>query len=83
VAKTKAAGSKARQGGNVGGKRLGVKLPHGQGVRAGGIIVRQRGTKIHPGEGVGLGRDFTIFAKRDGKVAFSRKDKRRKKVSVV
>ncbi|MFH1896151.1 MAG: 50S ribosomal protein L27 [bacterium] len=83
MAKTKAAGSKARQGGNIAGKRLGVKLSHGQAVRAGGIIVRQRGTKVHPGTGVGLGRDFTIFAMRDGKVEFGRKDKRRKKVSVV
>jgi len=83
MAKTKAAGSKARQGGNIKGKRLGVKLSDGQAVRAGGIIVRQRGTKVHPGVGVGLGRDFTIFAKKDGGVQFGRKDKRRKKVSVV
>ena len=63
-------------------KRLGVKRADGQFVLAGNILVRQRGTKIHPGEGVGLGSDYTIFAKRDGKVKFERMGKNRKKVSV-
>ena len=82
MAHTKAGGSKAGQGGNVSGKRLGVKLSDGQKAAPGSIIVRQRGTKIHPGDGVGMGRDYTIFALRSGKVSFSRKGKRRRKVSV-
>ena len=52
-------------------KRLGVKIFDGQEIRAGQIIVRQRGTRFHPGLGTGLGRDHTIFAKRDGKVVFA------------
>ncbi len=83
MAHTKSGGAKARQGGNVAGKRLGVKLTHGQGAKIGNIIIRQRGTKIHPGDGVKMGRDYTIFAMRDGVVQFLRKDKRRKKVSVL
>lgn len=51
-------------------KRLGVKVFAGQDIRAGGIIVRQRGTRFNPGEGTGIGVDHTIFATRDGKVAF-------------
>jgi large subunit ribosomal protein L27 len=54
----------------------------GQSIRAGGIIIRQLGTRIHPGVNVGLGKDYTIFAKIDGVVKFERLDKRRKKVSV-
>jgi large subunit ribosomal protein L27 len=61
-------------------KRLGVKLYGGQKVLAGGIIVRQRGSKYHPGKGVGVGRDWTLFALRDGTVDF---DKAHRKVSVV
>ncbi|MDO8630115.1 MAG: 50S ribosomal protein L27 [Phycisphaerales bacterium] len=61
-------------------KRLGVKLFGGQPVIAGNIIVRQRGTKLHPGKNVGLGRDFTLFALTDGTVKF---DKVHRKVSVV
>ncbi|MEF3192493.1 MAG: 50S ribosomal protein L27 [Campylobacterales bacterium] len=64
------------------GRRLGVKKTGGQSVRAGNIIIRQRGTKIHPGVGVGMGKDHTIFALIDGIVKFERKDKDRKKVSV-
>jgi large subunit ribosomal protein L27 len=64
------------------GRRLGVKKSGGQAVRAGNIIIRQRGTKIHPGNGVGMGKDHTIFAMVDGVVTFERKDKDRKKVSV-
>ncbi len=59
----------------------GVKLYGGQTVRAGNIIVRQVGTRVHPGEGVGCGRDYTLFALRDGVIQFS--GKTRKKVSVV
>lgn len=64
------------------GRRLGVKKYGGELVKAGNIIIRQRGTKVHPGENVGLGKDHTIFALVDGIVSFERKDKDRKKVSV-
>ena len=63
-------------------KRLGVKKGDGQPVIAGNILVRQRGTKIHPGTNVGIGSDDTLFALIDGKVKFERLDKTRKKVSV-
>jgi len=64
------------------GRRLGVKKFGGEFVRAGNIIIRQRGTKIHPGNNVGMGKDHTIFALVDGYVKFERKDKKRQKVSV-
>lgn len=64
------------------GRRLGVKKSGGQAVRSGNIIIRQRGTKIHPGVNVGMGKDHTIFAMIDGVVKFEQKDKDRKKVSV-
>jgi large subunit ribosomal protein L27 len=64
------------------GRRLGVKKSGGQFCRAGNIIIRQRGTKIHVGKNVGIGKDHTIFALIDGVVTFERKDKDRKKVSV-
>jgi large subunit ribosomal protein L27 len=64
------------------GKRLGVKKFGGETVRAGNIILRQRGTKVHPGQNVGIGKDHTIFALIDGEVKFEIKDKKRKKVSV-
>lgn len=60
----------------------GVKVYGGQAINAGGIIIRQLGTKIHPGVNVGLGKDYTIFAKINGVVKFERFDKTRKKVSV-
>ncbi len=63
-------------------KRLGVKRADGQFVKAGNIIVRQRGTHIHPGVGVGIGSDDTIFATVSGKVKFERSGRDRKKVSV-
>jgi large subunit ribosomal protein L27 len=63
-------------------KRLGVKRSDGQFVTAGSIIVRQRGTKVHPGNNVGRGGDDTLFATVDGVVKFERKDKKRKQVSV-
>ena len=63
-------------------KRLGVKKADGQAVLAGNIIVRQRGTSIHPGNNVGIGKDDTLFALIDGKVKFERKNKDQKQVSV-
>ncbi|MCV6608090.1 MAG: 50S ribosomal protein L27 [Campylobacterales bacterium] len=65
------------------GRRLGVKKFGGEFVRAGNIIIRQRGTKVHPGDNVGMGKDHTLFALTDGFVSFGRKDKYRKKVSVT
>jgi len=65
------------------GRRLGVKKFGGEFVRAGKIIIRQRGTKVHKGENVGMGKDHTIYALVDGYVKFQVKDKRRNKVSVV
>ncbi len=61
-------------------KMLGVKVYGGQTIRAGGIIIRQRGTKVHPGKNVGCGRDFTLFATQDGVVQF---EKEGRMVSVV
>ena len=63
-------------------KRLGVKIYGGQGAIAGNIILRQRGTKHHPGENVGMGKDHTLFALKDGKVKFSKGFKKRKFISV-
>ena len=78
----KKAGGSSRNGRDSAGQRFGVKRHSGQKVLAGNILVRQRGTKIHPGNNVGLGRDYTLFAKLDGVVAFERMGKDRKKVSV-
>ncbi len=64
------------------GKRLGVKRYGGQTVKAGEIIVRQRGTSIHPGKNIGVGTDYTLFAKIPGVVKFEWKDRSRKKVSI-
>ena len=69
MAKKKAGGA-TKQHQTRAGKRLGVKLYAGQPVRTGGIIVRQKGTKVHAGEGVKMGRDFTLFAVRTGEVSF-------------
>ncbi|MBN2517202.1 MAG: 50S ribosomal protein L27 [Deltaproteobacteria bacterium] len=71
-----------RNGRDSQGQRRGVKAYGGQLVSSGSIIVRQLGTKIHPGNNVGIGKDYTIYAKIDGMVTFERKDKTRKKVSV-
>lgn len=68
MAHKKAGGSKARQGGNVAGKRLGFKVYGGEKISSGQIIVRQMGTSFHEGDGVGRGRDHTLFAKVDGTV---------------
>lgn len=81
MAHKKAAGS-SRNGRDSAGQRRGVKIYGGQIVRAGNIIVRQVGTKFHPGNNVGLGKDFTLFAKIDGVVAFERQGRSRQKVSV-
>ncbi len=64
------------------GKRLGVKKFGGQVVKAGNILVRQRGTRIHPGSNVGVGNDYTLFAKIDGIIKFERKGRDKKLVSV-
>jgi len=72
----------SRNGRDSEAKRLGVKRADGQFVLAGNILVRQRGTKIHPGNNVGIGSDDTLFAKIDGIVTFERKDKFRKQVSI-
>lgn len=72
----------SRNGRDSESKRLGVKKYDGQVVRAGNILVRQRGTKIHPGNNVGIGGDDTLFAVVDGKVKFERKGRDRKQVSV-
>lgn len=80
----KKAGGSTRNGRDSESKRLGVKCFGGQQVVAGNIILRQRGTKFHPGLNVGLGRDHTIFAKSEGVVKFETKGpKNRKYVSVV
>lgn len=79
---TKKAGGSSRNGRDSAGRRLGVKKADGQPVIAGNIIVRQRGTKVHPGTGVGIGRDHTIFSLIQGNVEFSRKANNRLYVSV-
>ena len=72
----------SRNGRDSQSQRLGVKRYDGQVVTAGSILVRQRGTKIHPGENVGRGSDFTLWAKIDGKVKYEPFNKMRRKVSV-
>ena len=80
----KKAGGSTRNGRDSQSKRLGVKKFGGQYVRAGNILVRQRGTRFHPGENVGCGRDHTLFATLDGHVRFLEKGKpKRKYISVV
>ena len=78
----KKAGGSSRNGRDSAGRRLGVKIYGGQTVLSGNIIVRQRGTKFHPGENVGLGKDHTIFATSPGRVSFARKANNRVFVSV-
>lgn len=82
MAHKKGVGS-SRNGRDSVGQRLGVKRFGGELVRAGNIIVRQRGTQFHPGLNVGLGRDYTLFALVEGIVAFQRAGRDRKKVSVL
>jgi len=78
----KKAGGSSKNGRDSNAQRRGVKIYGGQKVRAGNIIVRQLGTVFHPGENVGMGRDYTLFAKVDGLVAYERLGRSRKKVSV-
>ena len=78
----KKAGGSSRNGRDSEGRRLGVKKFGGESVLAGNILVRQRGTKWHPGENVGLGKDHTIFALIEGKVVFSKKVNNKTVVSV-
>ena len=81
MAHKKGVGS-SRNGRDSAGKRLGVKRYGGENITAGSIIVRQRGTTVHPGNNVGCGKDYTLFALIDGVVKFERKGKDKKKVSV-
>ena len=78
----KKAGGSSRNGRDSAGQRRGVKRFAGQVVKAGNIIVRQLGTRIHPGRNVGTGKDYTLFALVDGLVTFERLGKTKKKVSV-
>jgi large subunit ribosomal protein L27 len=78
----KKAGGSSRNGRDTPGKRLGVKRFGGQLVKAGSVIVRQRGTSIHPGKNVGVGKDYTLFAKIDGIVTFERLGRYKKQASV-
>lgn len=78
----KKAGGSSKNGRDSESKRLGVKKFGGESVKAGNIIIRQRGTKVHPGNNVGLGRDYTIFSLIDGNVKFETHRSGRKKVSV-
>ena len=81
MAHKKGVGS-TRNGRDSNAKRLGTKVYGGQLIPAGGIIIRQRGSEIHPGNNVGMGKDYTLFALVEGKVTFERKGHNRKKVSV-
>jgi len=72
-----------RNGRDSQGQRRGVKLFAGESARAGNILVRQLGTRIHPGKNVGMGRDYTLFALTDGVVRYDRMGKDRKRVSIV
>jgi large subunit ribosomal protein L27 len=78
----KKAGGSSKNGRDSNGQRRGVKRYGGQNVRAGNILVRQLGTKIHPGKNVGVGKDYTLYALIDGIVTYERKGRARKKVSV-
>lgn len=79
----KKGGGTTRNGRDSHSKRLGVKVYSGQTINAGGIIVRQRGTSVHPGENVGMGRDHTLFALIDGKVKFVVKGEKNKQYATV
>src|SRR5688500_3674725 len=78
----KKAGSSSKNGRDSAGQRLGVKRGDGQYVLSGTIIVRQRGSTFHPGENVGMGRDYTLFATADGKVRFTHATRNKKRVSI-
>ncbi len=83
MAHKKGGSTKAIQGGNVSGKRLGVKIYGGSAVKTGQIIIRQRGREVAPGDNVGMGKDFTLFSKIDGVVKFDWDTRKKKKVNVV
>jgi large subunit ribosomal protein L27 len=78
----KKAGGSSRNGRDTAGKRLGIKRGDGTPVKAGAIIARQRGTSIHPGPNVGMGRDYTLFAKVDGRVHFERLGRNRRRAVI-
>ena len=78
----KKAGGSSKNGRDSNAQRRGVKRFGGESVKAGNILVRQLGTRIHPGDNVGMGKDYTLFAKIDGTVSFERKGRVHKKVSV-
>jgi large subunit ribosomal protein L27 len=79
----KKSGGSSRNGRDSQGQRRGVKVYGGEQVRAGNILVRQLGTRIHPGKNVGMGRDYTLFARIDGVVRYERMDRERKRVTVL
>jgi len=79
----KKAGGSSRNGRDSQGQRRGVKVFGGESVRAGNILVRQLGTRIHPGKNVGMGRDYTLFALIDGTVRYEHMEKLRKRVAVL
>jgi large subunit ribosomal protein L27 len=79
----KKAGGSSRNGRDSAGQRLGVKKYGGQFVQAGNILVRQKGTRIFPGANVGMGKDFTLFAKIEGVVQYEKKGKDKKQVSIT
>jgi len=79
----KKAGGSSRNGRDSQSKRLGVKRYGGELVPAGSIILRQRGTRVHPGENVGIGRDHTLFAKIDGKVRFEDHGQHGRRISII
>jgi len=78
----KKAGGSSKNGRDSNAQRRGIKRYGGESVRAGNILVRQLGTRIHPGDNVGMGKDYTLFAKVDGIVAYERLGRVKKKVSV-
>ncbi len=79
----KKAGGSSRNGRDSESKRLGVKVYGGQAINAGGIIVRQRGTRMHPGDNVGMGKDHTLFALVDGKISFATKGSLNRQTVIV
>ncbi|MSP81880.1 MAG: 50S ribosomal protein L27 [Alphaproteobacteria bacterium] len=79
----KKSGGSSRNGRDSPGQHLGLKLFGGQHAIAGNILIRQHGTKVHPGRNVGMGKDYTLFAKVDGKVTFTRRRGDRQFVSIV
>jgi large subunit ribosomal protein L27 len=78
----KKAGGSSKNGRDSNAQRRGIKRYGGEPVKAGNILVRQLGTRIHPGENVGMGKEYTLFAKIDGRVTYEKYDRSRKRVSV-